>query len=108
MGKDERKVFQQKKKEIQQQLFPLYQSSPKTKPQSQFEPHKRIAQQPVLHFFEASSPSSTSPPPPLSSSPTSHPPSSSPPPLHAENVQVPILSQHRSESSHQKATTQNR
>ena len=86
----------------------MYKSSPKTKPQSQFEPHKRIAQQPVLHFFEASSPSSTSPPPPVSSSPTSHPPSSSPSPLHAENVQVPILSQHRSESLHQKATTQNR
>jgi len=84
----------------------LYKSSPKTTHTSQFEPHKRKPQ-PILHFYEASLPSSTSPPPPHSSTaastPTSPPPSSSSP-LQAENVQVPILSHLRPESSHQKAT----
>lgn len=89
----------------------LYESSPKTTHPSQFEPHKR-APQPILHFYEASLPSSTSPTPPVSSTaastPTSPPPSSSSSssPLQAENVQVPISSHLRPESSQQKATNQ--
>jgi len=87
----------------------VYKSSPRTTSPSQFEPHKRIPQ-PILHFYEASLPSSTSPPSPVSSTaastPTSHPSSSSSSPLQAENVQVPISSHLRSESSHQKATNQ--
>jgi len=89
----------------------VYKSSPRTTSPSHLEPHKRKPQ-PILHFYEASLPSSTSPPSTVSSTtastPTSHPSSSSPSssPLQAENVQVPISSHLRSESSQQKATNQ--
>jgi len=70
---------------------------------SQFKQHKRISE-PIMHFYEASSSSAipTSTPTITSSSSTTSPPS---PPVQAENVQVPISSQLRSESSLQEAST---
>jgi hypothetical protein len=70
---------------------------------SQFKQHKRISE-PIMHFYEASPSSAipTSTPTITSSSSTTSPPS---PSVQAENVQVPISSQLRSESSLQEAST---